>query len=193
MKLDSYSLAATKLESGHWAEAAGLMSVAFLLCISSWSRTARADEVIPPPGDHPIANVRPMFGFGYSNTYGSGPSGWGYQAGGRAQLYADASQSFGLEASYVVPVMTRTDGRYVALGLVLEQRLWDAFIMSIGTVGYLGVSGQERQPFGIVTNLGYSPRLTAHLRPFLTYRAEWIFASPAVGINSLSVGLTVNF
>ena len=156
-------------------------AAAVMLAALASSGRASADEGPATGADPKIGNVRPMFGFGYSNTYGGGTSGWGYQAGARAQILAGSTQSFGLEASYVVPSL-QAGARYVGIGVVLEQRVWDAFIASIGTVGYVSVTGPSRQPFGIVTNLGYSPRLTARLRAFVTYRAEWIFASPAIGI-----------
>jgi hypothetical protein len=158
-----------------------------------FSGPALADGAAASPEETTWGYVRPDVSFGYSSTYGGGPSGWGFSAGARFMLTSGASQSFGLEASYVVPVLSQSGGRYLALGIVLEQRIWESFILGIGTVGYVAVTGPSRQPFGIVTNIGWSPPLSARFRPFITYRAEWIFASPTLAINSLSIGLAVNF
>jgi hypothetical protein len=53
------------------------------------------------------------------------------------------------------------------------------------------VAGTSGNPFGIVTNLGYSPATDRTIAPFITYRSEWSFSSPVVSINSLSVGQSI--
>ncbi len=153
---------------------------------------ARADDATPPrPAS--FGNFGPTAGVGYASTVGGGPSGWGYHVGGRFQLSAGATQSYGLEASYVVPVANGSAGQYFAVGVVLEQTVWKWFYMAIGTIGYVGINGTARQPFGIVTDLGVGHLFGDHFRPSLTYRSEFIFASPVATIDSLSVGLDVVF
>jgi hypothetical protein len=153
---------------------------------------ARAADAGPANGPG-FGNVGPTAGVGYASTLGGGPSGWGYHVGGRFQLNAGATQSYGLEASYVAPVADGSAGRYLAVGVVLEQTLWRWFYMAIGTIGYVGVNGTARQPFGILTDLGLGHLFAEHFRPSITYRSELIFASPTVTMSSLSVGLDVFF
>lgn len=169
-----------------------LAAVLGILVVALSSAQARADDA-PPASAPGFGNIGPTAGVGYASTLGGGPSGWGYHVGGRFQLNSSATQSYGLEASYVVPVANGGAGRYLALGIVLEQTLWEWFYMAIGTVGYVGVHGTARQPFGIVSDLGVGHLFADRFRPSITYRSEFIFASPTVTIDSLSVGLDVAF
>jgi len=179
------SAANTRTGARFTAAAAGLLAAVHGV-------DARADDASPPSATG-FGNVGPTAGVGYASTLGGGPSGWGYHVGGRFQLAAGATRSYGLETSYVVPVADGTAGRYVAVGVVLEQTLWNWFYMAIGTIGYVGVGGTARNPFGVVTYLGVGHVFWGHLRPSLTYRSEFIFASPTVTIDSLSLAIDVAF
>jgi len=64
--------------------------------------------------------------------------------------------------------------------------------MSIGTIGYVGLSAGTEHPFGIVTNLGWEPDW-GRIGPFVTYRSEWIFSDPVTTASSASVGASVRF
>jgi hypothetical protein len=137
--------------------------------------------------------LRPHAGGGYASALGDGPGGGVFHAGGRVLLAANATKLYGLEATYLrVPGKGGTRAEYLATGIVLEQRLWGCFNMSIGTVGYVGLSSGLGNLFGIVTNLGWEPDW-GRISPFFTYRSDWIFSQPKVNINSVSAGTTVRF
>jgi hypothetical protein len=174
------------------AAAARVAAVVAIFIVTLRSGEACATES-PAPETAGFGNVGALSGVGYANTLGGGPSGWGYHAGGRFQLNAGATKSYGVEVSYVVPVSDGSAGRYIAVGIVLEQTLWNWFYATIGTVGYVRVDGTSRQPFGVTTNLGWTHLFANRFRPSITYRSELIFASPAISISSLSVGVDVFF
>ncbi len=138
--------------------------------------------------------LRPHAGLGYGSTLGGGgPAGIALHAGGRVLLAANPMQVYGVEATYLrVRASDGTHEERLAVGILLEQRLWDWFNMSIGTIGYLGLASAPGNPFGIVTNLGWEPRW-GPVSPFVTYRSDWIFADPTVSVSSLSAGATVRF
>ena len=137
--------------------------------------------------------LRPHAGVGYSSTFGNGPGSVALHAGGRVLLAANSMQSYGVEATYLrVRARDGTDAERLAVGIVLEQRLWDWFNMSIGTIGYIGLATGQGNPFGIVTNLGWEPHW-GRVSPFVTYRSDWVFGDPVVGVSSLSAGVTVRF
>jgi hypothetical protein len=137
--------------------------------------------------------LRPHAGGGYGSDVGNGSGGIAFHAGGRVLLAANAMKLYGVEATYVrVPARGGTHADYLAVGIVLEQRLWDWFNMSIGTVGYIGLSTGLGNPFGIVTNLGWEPNW-GRVSPFVTYRSEWIFSAPVATANTVSTGATVRF
>jgi hypothetical protein len=112
--------------------------------------------------------------------------------GGRVLLSANEKQSYGVETTYLRVPAKGAHADYLAVGIVLEQRLWNWFNMSIGTVGYVGLSSRTGNPFGIVTNLGWEPSW-GRISPFVTYRSDWIFNNPVVNASSLSVGATLQF
>jgi hypothetical protein len=107
-------------------------------------------------------------------------------------LSANPEKLYGVETTYLRVPTKGGHAEYLAVGIVLEQRLWSWFNMSIGTVGYIGLSTGTENPFGIVTNLGWEPDW-GHVSPFVTYRSEWIFSSPVIAVNSASAGATVRF
>lgn len=131
-------------------------------------------------------------GVGYASTARGGPSGWGYHAGGRVQMAAGGGRSAGVEASYLLPFGDGGTGRYLTIGVVLEQVVWSTFVAAIGTVGYVGLGDTPRSPFGLVSELGVTHAF-GPVRPSLTYRAELIFASPTITRNAVAAGLTLAF
>ncbi len=58
-----------------------------------------------------------------------------------------------------------------------------------GTLGYIGVGSTDRNPFGLVTNLGWQPEWDSRALPFITLRTEWIFDQVVFNVLSLSVGV----
>ncbi|MDI6642361.1 MAG: hypothetical protein QME68_08660 [Elusimicrobiota bacterium] len=134
------------------------------------------------------ASFRPHNGVGYTTSYGKGINGVGYHIGGRFLLETNPNQKYGIEITYITAVASENRD-YVAIGIVLEQRKFNWFNMSIGTIGYINIQ-ENVNPFGIVTNLGWEPKTTGRLRPFITYRSEWVFDKVILGINSISMGIT---
>ncbi len=136
--------------------------------------------------------IRPQFGIGIVNNGEDGRSGTAVHGGVRLLRNANDYQRWGLELTSIDT--PRNDSarhtRFTAFGIVLEQRLWSWFNMSIGTVGYIGSIGQSKNPFGILTNLGWEPITTSCLKPFITYRADMIFSEHTTTINSISAGLS---
>ncbi|MBI4721762.1 MAG: hypothetical protein HY769_01970 [Candidatus Stahlbacteria bacterium] len=131
---------------------------------------------------------RPHVGVGYTTSYGKGIDGLGYHIGGRWLLEANSNQKYSLEITYIKAVVSE-NRNYVAIGIVLEQKKFNWFNMSIGTIGYINTQ-ENTKPFGIVTNLGWEPKTIGHLKPFVTYRSEWIFDKVLLGIDSISIGIT---
>ena len=111
-------------------------------------------------------------------------------AGVRFLLNANDIQKYGLELTQV----NTAQGDYVAAGIVLEQRLFGWFNMSIGTIGYYGQGGGAQNQPGLVTNLGWEPKTTGPLKPFLTYRDDVIFVSGKTSVGQAwSAGLSFSF
>jgi len=136
--------------------------------------------------------IRPHVGGGYGSELENESSGNLLHVGGRVLLSANEKQSYGVETTYLRVPAKGAHADYLAVGIVLEQRLWNWFNMSIGTVGYVGLSSRTGNPFGIVTNLGWEPSW-GRISPFVTYRSDWIFSNPVVNASSLSVGATLQF
>lgn len=133
--------------------------------------------------------VRPQFGIGYADG-GRAGSGISTHAGLRILQSANEYKKAGLEATYIDIHQSNGSGiRYLAAGIVLEQKKWNWFNMSIGTIGYFGLSNATANSPGAVANLGWEPDRAGLFKPFITYRVDAIFTSPATQINSLSMGL----
>lgn len=126
---------------------------------------------------------RPQVGVGSMNA------GRYDHAGFRLLLPSNDQQSYGLELSNV----STPTGIYQAVGIVLEQRLWGWFNMSIGTIGYMARDSVTPNAPGIVANLGWEPHWKGALKPFVTYRNDFIYASEVQRGHALSVGLAVGF
>ncbi len=140
--------------------------------------------------------IRPFTGISYSKSNGTGGAGFGYQAGLRLMLSANKRQSYGLEISYLDLYGLENNGpdiRYTAVGLVIEQIRESGFLMSIGTLGYIGMGDNSGNPFGIRSKLGWEPRFKNGVLPFIVYRGDLIFDTPTRRVNALSVGLRIRF
>jgi hypothetical protein len=143
---------------------------------------------LPAGADDGDVLVRPQFGFGYANI-GKEESGSSSHVGVRILQSANEYKKAGLEVTYldVLRAKNGKEVRYMAAGIVLEQKLRHWFNMSIGTIGYFGLSGAANSP-GVVANLGWEPDSTGRCKPFITYRVDSIFTSPVTQINSFSIG-----
>lgn len=134
--------------------------------------------------------VRPHIGYGYIDSTELQNTGNLSHAGMRLLLTAGGNKRYGLEATR----FTSSNGNgFYSLGIVLEQRLWRWFNMSIGTVGYFDYAASLGNPVGLMTNLGWEPNTDSALKPFITYRNDLIFSENTGVAHSLSAGLSFEF
>ena len=129
--------------------------------------------------EHSILKIRPHFGYGTeeSEHYGL-----------RALLNSSDTQAYGLE---LTKFKTKDDD-FSTIGMVLEQRLWGWFNMSIGTVGYFDY--QNENTVGLVSNLGWEPDNHIPFKPFVTYRNDTIFRKDKTdSMHSISAGFNFEF
>jgi hypothetical protein len=131
-----------------------------------------------------IVTIRPHVNYGYISVGSDSRDIFSF--GGRILLPASDIRSYGVD---ITRFNTSSNNSFTSVGIVLEQRLWKFFNMSIGTVGYIHYRGNS--PFGFLTNLGWEPKTNFALKPFITYRNDIIFADKTSIIYSLSLGLNL--
>jgi len=131
---------------------------------------------------------RTISGAGYNSSINDKISGVGYHIGGRLLLNVDPSHRYGLETTFVSP-FGNDDNNYIAIGIVLEQIKKEWFLMSIGTIGYIELGNGGNNPFGIVSDLGWESPKEKKIKPFVSYRSEWIFNQSVLSLNSISFGI----
>ncbi|MBL0703757.1 MAG: linear amide C-N hydrolase [Sulfurospirillum sp.] len=125
--------------------------------------------------------IRPHFGYGSEETE---------HYGLRVLLKSNENQAFGLELTE----FKNGSDEFQAIGILLEQRLWNWFNMSIGTVGYFNYGLNNQNPTGLMTNLGWEPNNSTPLKPFITYRGDTIFAKEETkNLHSISIGFKLEF
>lgn len=115
--------------------------------------------------------------------------------GTRLLLPASGNKTYGIEVAWLDLYSIDKHGmdvRYLATGIILEQKLWQWFNMSIGTIGYIGLGENTENVFGITTNLGWEPDWKK-IRPFITYRSDFIFDDLVIIISSVSLGVDFLF
>jgi hypothetical protein len=141
--------------------------------------------------------IRPHAGVGWASAYNRSGNALALHAGGRllfpAPLSSKVAATFGLEATYLQLDITGRDifsERYAVVGVVLEMTVVKGFNLGIGTLGYIGIGANDRNPFGVVTNLGWEPMWDSRVRPHITLRTEWIFDQATYNVMSLSAGIT---
>ncbi|NOY83633.1 MAG: hypothetical protein GXO96_02200 [Nitrospirae bacterium] len=158
--------------------------VASILSISS--------NVIADTGRH--VAVSPFFGVGLTSTNGDSGDGVGTHTGLRLLLSANKRQRYGIELGVLDLYAMDKNGpdiRYAAIGLIVEQTLWDWFLMSIGTIGYVGMGDNNGNPFGIRSSLGWQGK--GWLQPFVSYRGDTIFDVNTISMHSVSAGFRMAF
>ncbi len=108
--------------------------------------------------------------------------------GGRILLPASEIRRYGVD-------VTRFEGghSFTTAGVVLEQRLFGWFNMSIGTVGYFDYTQTGGHVPGVMTNLGWEPALNYWVKPFVTYRADFIFDDKTEINHGISAGISFEF
>ena len=131
--------------------------------------------------------VRPQIGYGRIDSLNNDNIS---HAGLRVLFNAGDNKRYGLEAT---KFSLNDGGDFSSLGIVLEQRLWDWFNMSIGTVGYLNYGLDSKNPVGLMTNLGWEPSNYKTIKPFITYRNDIIFSENTDIVHSLSIGISFSF
>jgi hypothetical protein len=105
-------------------------------------------------------------------------------------LPATDKRRYGLELTQFVD---ENDESFSSIGIVLEQRLFKWFNMSIGTIGYFDYGVDSDNVIGLTTNLGWEPDNHIPFKPFITYRNDMIFGDETDTIHSLSIGFTWAF
>ncbi len=123
--------------------------------------------------------LRPHFGYGYMGR--ERISFYGI----RFLLPAGGSKRYGVE-------FTKSNEFFMA-GIVLEQRLFEWFNMSIGTVGYFKYKGAQDNVIGLVSNLGWEPDNHIFFKPFIVYRSDMVFEKSVKSISSILVGFNFEF
>lgn len=134
---------------------------------------AMADEIL----------LRPHVGTGWLDR------GHYEHAGMRFLLSANERQKYGLELTRINGVA----GSYLATGIVLEQRLYGWFNMSIGSIAYFGQGQGNLNYPGVVANLGWEPDRKNGLHPFVTLRNDILFAGRTLTGTALSAGVSLEF
>jgi hypothetical protein len=104
-------------------------------------------------------------------------------------LNANDRQKYGLELSRV----NTSQGDYLAVGIVLEQRKFGWFNMSIGSIGYFGQGGGVLNVPGLVSNLGWEPVTPDAINPFVTLRNDVMFGNKTKVGYALSAGLSLTY
>jgi len=178
------------------------MGLWVLLVCAGHAEAESSQEAIPRESEGAesrparILNIRPHAGVGWASAYNRSGNALALHAGGRllfpAPLSPKVDATFGLEATYLQLDITGREvfsERYAAVGVVLELTVVKGFNLGIGTLGYIGVGSTERNPFGVVTNLGWEPMWDSRVRPYVTIRTEWIFDRATYNVLSLSVGI----
>jgi penicillin V acylase-like amidase (Ntn superfamily) len=144
---------------------------------------ANLNKVLEYPPTKTNVIVRPHFGYGMLDDEGI------YHYGGRILLPA-SDKRYGLEFTQFVD---DNDESFSSIGIVLEQRLFNWFNMSIGTIGYFDYGVDSDNVIGLTTNLGWEPDNHIPLKPFITYRNDVIFGDDTDTIHSLSIGFSLDF
>ena len=122
---------------------------------------------------------RPFAGYGYMEKKGIS------HYGARLLLTAGSTKRYGVEFTKF--------RKFFSAGIILEQRLFGWFNMSIGTVGYFNYVSNNENVIGIASNLGWEPDNHISFKPFVTYRSDIIFGKPIKSIDSISIGFDFEF
>ncbi len=127
--------------------------------------------------------IRPQLGYGEFVTGDVNSKGKASHLGLRILLAASDIRSYGLEISQ----FEQANHNFKSVGIVLEQKLYGWFNMSIGTVGYFGFHNSN--PVGLLTGLAWEPGDYGRVQPYISYRTDIVFADTTAIAQSLSLGL----
>jgi hypothetical protein len=142
-------------------------------------------------------DIRPDIGYGYA-TSKDHQRGMGYHAGVRilssvrSLSSTTADKRAGIMISSVSPFESKDPLRgrkYLAVGIILEKVLAEHFVITIGTVGYIGTDQNRNNPFGIISEIGWEPKIGRRSQLFTAVRIESIYDTSTVSRYSLSGGI----
>ncbi len=153
------------------------------LLVMAFSTFGHASE------DNANVQFEPIFGVGYAAS--SANSGMGYHAGARILSNANPTKRWGGEITYISPFGFKdslSHKNYIAVGIVLQQVFQEQFVASIGTLGYVGIDENKNNPFGLLTEIGWEPKITDNVQLFVALRFEWVFEVSTIRSSSLSLG-----
>ncbi len=141
--------------------------------------------------------IRPDIGYGYAVSKDH-EWGMGYHAGLRILTDVrnlsspELQKRAGISITEISPFESKVGLRhkkYLALGIMLEQTLSSDFVITIGTIGYIGQDQNKNNPFGLLTELGWEPKLGKNVQGFLAVRVESIYDTSIISRYALSAGL----
>jgi len=128
--------------------------------------------------------LRPNVNIGFLDTE------YAYSYGARILLPAGDNKAYGIEFSSFNTEKTNND--FFSVGIIIEQKLFGWFNMSIGTIGYFNYGITSDNLIGLTTNLGWEPNTEKLISPFVTYRSDFIFSDKINLLNALNIGLNIN-
>lgn len=165
-----------------------LLLLSIFVSISLLVVDAQAAKKISSTKSKSILSIRPHFGVGTDDSK---------HFGGRILLKSGKKQAYGLEFTRfeIEDESNSTEKiKFNTIGIVLEQKLFGWFNMSIGTVGYFDYGPDEQNVVGLVSNLGWEPSYTGWFKPFVTFRNDLIFDTDETkSISSISLGMKISF
>jgi len=168
-----------------------------LLVFSAFSNTVHAAEY---SGYLDNLDVRPDIGYGYAVAKDH-KRGLGYNAGVRilssvrTLSTSEPNKRYGVEISSVSPFESKEAFRhekYVAVGLIVEQILPSHMVITMGTLGYIGVDQNKNSPFGLIADIAWEPGSGKCTQPFLGLRLETIYDTSTITRYSLNAGIKFN-
>ncbi len=98
----------------------------------------------------------------------------------------------GISITEVSPFESKPELRhlkYLAVGIMLEQTLPKDFVITIGTLGYIGLGNNKNNPFGLNTEFGWEPGLGNTMQGFVALRVETIYDTSTISRYSASAGI----
>lgn len=145
-------------------------------------------------------DVRPDIGYGYAFSKDH-KRGMGYHAGVRilssvrTLSTSEPDKRWGIAISSVSPFESKgslSGEKYIAVGLIVEQALPARIVITIGTLGYIGVDQNKNNPFGLVADFAWEPRIREYAQLFVGLRYETIYDTSTITRYSLNAGVKVN-
>jgi len=156
-----------------------LLMFAFLLQVG----VSGAQSVAKPAGEQYAAVVRPVYNFGF---FGLGS----YNGVGLRALHQITRRTaYGIEYSFYE---NSRDQSFTVAGVVIERQAFNTLVFSVGTLGYFGLDGESSRALGVVSNFGWEPYKNSRISPYVTYRADLIFAEEVRRSAAISLGISIN-